>query len=207
MSTHGPHAACIEDMWQVAIEISSRTGGDPGYPGLMGPMTTPHPIRPERLIVLQTEGWEKLDAETISAFEQLMIRLQSSGIKLLRRSEHPWIESFERSISNATKVCGLITAWENRWFQRNLLDRCPNGVSTRTQATLATAEAMTPDDYNDLVLTRETSRICHTTLAPLADAAITLACPGPAPYWPGDIAGDHCVLGQLAVQYLITRAQ
>ena len=40
MSTHGVHAASIEDMWLVAIEIASRVGGDPGYPGLIGPMKT-----------------------------------------------------------------------------------------------------------------------------------------------------------------------
>ena len=33
MSTHGPHAGCIEDMWQVAIEIASRAGGDRGGAG------------------------------------------------------------------------------------------------------------------------------------------------------------------------------
>lgn len=189
MSTHGPHAACIEDMWQVAIEIASRAGGDPGYPGLMGPMTTPHPIRPERLVVLQTEGWARLDATTISAFEQLLENLERAGVTLLRRADHPWIESLEASIANATEVCGMITAWENRWFQRNLIDRHPDDVSARTQATLAKAEAMTPDDYRALVLARETARICHTTLAPLADGAITLACPGPAPLWPGDKPG------------------
>lgn len=189
MSTHGPHAACIEDMWQVAIEIASRTGGDPGHPGLMGPMTPPHPVRPERLIVLQTEGWEGLDASTISAFEQFMDGLQNAGVTLLRRHDHPWIESLEMSIANATEVCGMITAWENRWFQRNLVDRCPDGVSLRTQATLAKAEAMTLDDYHVLIQARETTRIYHTALAPLADAAITLACPGPAPLWPGDIPG------------------
>ena len=36
MSTHGPHAGSIEDMWQVAIEISRRAGGDRGSPGLFG---------------------------------------------------------------------------------------------------------------------------------------------------------------------------
>ncbi len=190
MSTHGPHAACIEDMWQVAIEIASRTGGDPGYPGLIGPMTTPNPVRPERLIVLQTEGWTKLDSASISAFEQLMENLQRAGVTLLRRSDHPWIESLEASIASATNVCGMITAWENRWFQRNLLDRHPNDVSARTQATLAKAEAMTPNDYRALVLSRETARICHAALAPLADAAVTLACPGPAPLWPGDVPGE-----------------
>ena len=41
MSTHGVHAACIEDMWQVAIEIAQRAGGDRGYPGLLGPKRRP----------------------------------------------------------------------------------------------------------------------------------------------------------------------
>ncbi|MGI9382969.1 MAG: amidase family protein, partial [Methyloligellaceae bacterium] len=44
MSTHGPHAASIEDMWQVAIEIARHAGGDPGRPGLYGPDTPPAPI-------------------------------------------------------------------------------------------------------------------------------------------------------------------
>src|SRR4029079_14558052 len=29
-STHGPHAGCLADMWQVAIEIAKRCGGDRG---------------------------------------------------------------------------------------------------------------------------------------------------------------------------------
>ena len=88
----------------------------------------------------------------------------------------------------------MITALDNRWFQRNLVDRCPDGVSARTQATLAKAEAMTLDDYHALLLAREYTRTCHAALAPLADAAITLSCPGPAPLWPGDIPGKPLAL-------------
>ncbi len=43
MSTTGIHAGCIEDMWQVAIEIARRAGGDPNRPGLVG-----RPHRPPR---------------------------------------------------------------------------------------------------------------------------------------------------------------
>ena len=39
MSTHGPHANCLEDMWQVAIEMAKRCGGDRGALGLIGPAT------------------------------------------------------------------------------------------------------------------------------------------------------------------------
>ena len=38
MSTHGVHAGSIEDMWQVAIEIVRRVGGDRGCLGLIGPL-------------------------------------------------------------------------------------------------------------------------------------------------------------------------
>ena len=190
MSTHGPHAGSIEDMWQVAIEIASRAGGDPGYPGLMGPMTTPLAVRPERLVVLETEGWAKTDDASKAIFAKLMDALERAGITLIRRTQNSLVESLETSIADATHVCGTITAWENRWNYRNLYDRHPDGISKRLQQTLALAEEMTPDHYRDLVLRRQHARVNHAAMAPLADAAITFACPGPATPWPGDKPGE-----------------
>src|SRR4029079_15750413 len=51
MGTHAAHARCVEDMWQVAIDIVKRCGGDRGAMGLMGPDVLPAAIRPNRLIV------------------------------------------------------------------------------------------------------------------------------------------------------------
>src|SRR5262249_43492775 len=62
MSTHGVHAGCIEDMWQVAIEIAERARGDRGCAGLFGPRRAPAALKPDRLIVLETAGWQSLDA-------------------------------------------------------------------------------------------------------------------------------------------------
>ena len=61
MSTHGVHAGCIEDMWQVAIEIASRAGGDRGCRGSPASMTPPQAVKPQRLMVLETEGFARLD--------------------------------------------------------------------------------------------------------------------------------------------------
>ena len=190
MSTHGPHAGCIEDMWQVAIEIARRAGGDRGSAGLMGPAMPPAAVKPERLIVLETEGWPIVDAKTKAGFEAVLEQLRRAGVTLIRRTDHAWIESLERSVADGRAICNAITSWENRWYQRGIVDQNPDGVSARAKATLAKAEAMTPDDYRAALLARQTAQATHTMLAPLADAAITLACPGPAPLWSGDVPGQ-----------------
>ncbi|HSX81003.1 MAG TPA: hypothetical protein VLQ80_20845 [Candidatus Saccharimonadia bacterium] len=141
-------------------------------------------MQPTRLIVLETEGWSGLDDLSKAGFAQLLDSLRQAGVTLLHRTAHPWIEALNQAIANA------ITSWENRWAMRNLVDEHPDGGSQRAKNTLARAEAMSPEDYRAALLARETAQLCYTRLAPLADAVITLSCPGPAPYWPGDVPGE-----------------
>src|SRR4029453_14174288 len=89
MSTHGVHAGSIEDMWQVAFEMASRCGGDRGGPRLPGPPAPPAAAKPDRLIVLETEGWAGLDAKSRSAFESLLENLGRAGVMLVRRGVIP----------------------------------------------------------------------------------------------------------------------
>ena len=189
-STHGPHANSLQDMWQVAIEIAQRAGGDRGEVGLMGPSTLPAALKPNRLVVLETEGWVEVDDATKAAFDGLLKQLRDAGVELIRRKDHPWIEALEKSIANGRTVCGSVTSWENRWSQRGIVDNNPAGVSERAKATLAKAEKMTLDDYRMALLARGDAQRIHATMAQLADAAITLACPGPAPLWSGDVPGQ-----------------
>ncbi len=190
MSTHGPHAGSIEDMWQVAIEITKRVGGDRGAMGIMGPMTPPPATRPGRLVVLETEGWADLDDATKTAFEALLEGVRSAGVTLLRRADHPFVEALERAVANGRSVCGSITGWENQWYQRPLVDANPGKVSERAQNALKRAEAMSIDDYRAALLARDTAQVAHRAMAPLADGIITLACPGPATPWTGDVPGQ-----------------
>jgi len=200
MSTHGVHAGCIEDMWQVAIEIAERAGGDRGCPGLFGPRHPPAAHKPERLIVLETAGWEEVDAGSKEAFEKLLRDLEGKGVRLIRRASHPLVEKLETAIADAAAISSAITAWENRWWQRNLVDQSPDGVSARAKATLAKAEAMSLTDYRAALIEREAAQLSHARIAPLADAAITLACPGPAPPW-SDAAADPRPTGDPVFNY------
>lgn len=190
MSTTGVHAGCIEDMWQVAIEIARRAGGDPGKLGLFGPSTPPEAVKPQRLIVIESAGWAVTDTATRKAFEKLLENLAKKGVALIRRNDHAWIEALEQSIVKAADIANNITAWENRWYQAALIERYPQGVSERIKSTVKKALSMSPDDYRALLLQRATAQLCHETLAPLADAIIMLSCPGPAPLWPGDAPGQ-----------------
>src|SRR5215471_19191784 len=140
-----------------------------------------------RLIVLETEGWAALDAASREAFEALLEGLRRAGITLLRRRDHPWIEALEQGIVDGRAVCNAITGWENRWAMRNLVDQHPAGVSARAKATLEKAEAMTPEDYRAALMERTTAQLRHAAVARLADAIVTLSCPGPAPLWSGDV--------------------
>jgi len=190
MSTHGPHAGSLEDMWQVAIEMAKRCGGDRGAFGLMGPDTLPAAIKPNRLIVLETEGWPEVDAATRAGFAKVLGELKAAGVSLIHRADHPFVEALEKAIANGRSICNGITSWENRWYQRGMLDAAPDGLSERAKATIAKAEAMTVDQYRTNLLARQAAQATHAAVAALADAAITLACPGPAPLWSGDVLGQ-----------------
>jgi Asp-tRNA(Asn)/Glu-tRNA(Gln) amidotransferase A subunit family amidase len=193
MSTTGVHAGCIEDMWQVAIEIARRAGGDPGRLGLFGPGTPPAPVRPDRLIVLETEGWPDLDDASKSAFETLLENVQGAGVTLLRRRDHPWIEALEQAIGNSRAMCNAIINWENRWVYRNIVDQYPDAVSSRLKAMLVKADSMTTDDYRAVLMQRSAAQQCHAAITPLADAVISLSCPGPAPLLTTDVLDQATV--------------
>ena len=190
MSTTGVHAGSIEDMWQVAIEIARRAGGDPGKLGLFGPATTPEAVKPQCLIVIESDGWAVIDDATRNTFDALLANIARAGVTLLRRKDHPWIEAFEQSLRHSNEIANTITAWENRWYQEALVENHPEGVSARLKATVKKAVAMRPDDYRALLLKRAAAQQCHQAIAPLADAAIMLSCPGVATLWPGDVPGQ-----------------
>ncbi len=190
MSTHGVHANAIEDMWQVAIEIGNRAGGDRGYPGLVGPQMPPAASRPNRLYVMQGDGWDVLDDASKTAFQKLVAQLEDAGVEVLWRDDDQCYAALEQAIKGAGDVCSRITSWENRWAQRNLVDEFPDGVSERAKATLAKAEAMSPGDYRDALSKRAEAQASHARMAAFADAAISFSCPGPAPLHPNDVPGE-----------------
>ena len=180
-SCTGVLAASLEDAWLVAINISTRAGGDPGYPGLQGPPDPPPAHRPRALAVLQTAGWEVAAPEARRAFDAAAARLAGAGIAISDRHADPAIEEVEDAISDAAGLTRQINAWEGRWPLNTYRNRDRSKLSRSALDRLATAEAMTSADYGAAIARRQRSREIHARLAARYDAAITLAAPGAAP--------------------------
>jgi len=84
----GVHAASLEDLWSVTWEIAQRGGADPGYPGLYGPAQLAGHTKPDRLVVLETEGWPMCDATTTRAFGGLIDQLRTEGVQIVSRHDN-----------------------------------------------------------------------------------------------------------------------
>ncbi len=182
-STQGVLAGSVEDMWQVAIEIASRAGGDRGFAGIQGPASPPPAAPLQRVIVLETQGWNQVEALTRRAMDGVLEHLSNAGVNLITRHDDALVETLEHCLRDARRISSLITLWENQWWQRDLIAEHPAGVSERTQAGVKLAASMTPEDYRGLLRQRALAQSAYQAAGTLADAFVTLSCPGPAPLW------------------------
>jgi Asp-tRNA(Asn)/Glu-tRNA(Gln) amidotransferase A subunit family amidase len=190
-STHGPLAASLPEAWQVAYEISRRAGGDPGFPGLYGPLTCPTPSKPRRLAVLETDGWAVTTTAAKEALEEASAKLKLAGVTFVSRHENETIAAVEDAIHDARELSHNIIAWESRWPLNTYRTRDPGKLSQPLLDLVARAEALTLDDYRRDLKERTRRRAVYQALAAEFDACLTLSAPGAAPVglnWTGDPA-------------------
>jgi len=180
-SCMGVLAATLEDAWQVASEIAARAGGDPGYQGLVGPLRMPPPARPQRLVFLETAGWQVASAEAKKAIQESLALLSRNGIDILTRQSDQLVRAVEEAIADARALSIRINTWESRWPLNTYRNRDAGKLSRAMLARLAQAEAMSLDDYRADLDERIRVRALYESLAAQCDACVTLAAPAAAP--------------------------
>jgi Asp-tRNA(Asn)/Glu-tRNA(Gln) amidotransferase A subunit family amidase len=180
-SVHGALAASIEDAWVLAREISTRAGGDPGYPGLIGPAAPPPAQKPRRVAVLETPGWAKAQPAAKAALDGAVDRLGKAGVAIARRTSSAAIEKVERALERALPVSQQINTWETRWPLNTYRARDSSKLTPFSLARLAEAERMTLEQYRESLAERAQIRAIYAALAPECDAVLTLSATGPAP--------------------------
>ena len=180
-SVHGALAASIEDAWALVREVSTRAGGDPGYPGLIGPAEPPPAQQARRVAVLETPGWVKAQAAAKAALESVVDRLAKAGVAIARRKSSAAIEKVEVALERALPVSQQINTWETRWPLNTYRTRDPSKLTPFSLARLAEAERMTLEQYRERLAERTQIRGVYAALADEFDAVVTLSATGPAP--------------------------
>ena len=180
-SAQGVLAASLADVWQTAIEIVNRTGGDPGYPGIVGPATLPEAKAPRRLVFLETPGWGAVSAPLKAAFEGTLARLRAAGIEIVGRANAAEVAEVEAAICEALPVTRDINGWESIWPLNIYSERDASKLSPQMRDRLKESLAMKPEDYRRCLVRRAAIRALYAKLAEGADGCIALSATGPAP--------------------------
>ncbi len=180
-SVHGALAASIEDSWMMLREIADRAGGDPGYPGLIGPALPPPAQKPRRLAVLETPGWAKALPAAKAAFAVALEAMGQAGVTLVRRNDNAAVARAETALERALPVSQQVNTWESRWPINTYRARDPSKLTRFALDRVAEAERMTLAQYRERLAERTQIRAVYAALAAECDAAVTLSATGPAP--------------------------
>ena len=177
----GPIAATLEDCWETGFFVSSRAGGDPGYPGLYGEPTLGAPKKLDKVIRLDTLGWEGTEPGTKDEFERFLAKTRKLGVEVVSRRDDKRIEALETALLKIPDFMFQIFRWEMRWNGWTYRDRGAHLLSETVRERLDRADEMTMEDYRKALEQR--SELCRLfgAAAECGDAFVTLCSQGPAP--------------------------
>jgi len=178
-SCHGALAASLADAWLTVREITARVGGDPGYPGVCGPRALPAARRPARLAFLETAGWRDAESAAKDAIEAALARLKAAGVEIVTRRDNAPVSGVEQAIGDAMGLTRAINNWEGRWPLNAYRGR--PGLSQAMIERLASAEAMSLEDYQRLIAERARIRGVYAGLKSVCEGVIALPATGAAP--------------------------
>ena len=174
-------AGSIEDMWIMARYISSTAGGDPGHPGLYGGSLPPIGKKPERLIVIETAGWNETDDASKEAFNSAVRKLADAGCEIYTRNDDPAIEAYETETAHSPELWRQLYRFEMRFPMYQYLDYDSDKIPPRLKAGIQEGAGLTQAEYRSALARRVYWREMHDAIARRCDAMITLSSPGPGP--------------------------
>ena len=180
-SVTGTIAATLQDAWTMARAIVERVGGDPGTPGITGPLTPPEARQPARLAVLRTAGWPRLEPAARAALEAALDTLRRHGVTIITPDECPALQAVEAATADALAQTFDINAWEWRWPLGSYIARDAEQVSPSSRDRHAHANRLTQADYAAALQRRLAARATLAALLHECDGLISVTAPGGAP--------------------------
>jgi Asp-tRNA(Asn)/Glu-tRNA(Gln) amidotransferase A subunit family amidase len=173
--------ATLSDVWITGRYAARYAGGDPGHPGLYGGMAPPTPVKPARLIRLDTAGWAEATDEARAAFETKIEELQKAGVEICTRKDDLAIEAYERLHAQSPELWQSLYRFEMRWPLYSYRDHDPSKMEDRLLKGLAEGANTSQERYRASLVLRRHFRTMHDELLKRADGFVTLSAPGAAP--------------------------
>jgi Asp-tRNA(Asn)/Glu-tRNA(Gln) amidotransferase A subunit family amidase len=180
-SCTGVIGASVDDAWMLARELSWRAGGDPGFPGISGPVFLPEPKLPRRIAALETPGWAMADEAARTAFQAACSRLSDAGIEIVTRHDNRLVQDLEDDMQHCNPLTRRINAFESRWPYNVYAGMDRTKMSRPAQERLEQGMSLTADDYRRDLIERDRIRQVYARLAEIVDCSIALSAKGPAP--------------------------
>ena len=156
----GTFAGSLDDMWIIARHMAAIAGGDPGHPGLYGAATPPEPLKPARLIRLDTAGWAQTDEASKAGFERIIAGLAAAGVTIHARRDDPTIDTFEDYLAEMPELWRSLYRFEMRWPLLQYRDRYPDQIPPRLLRGLEEGAGLTQAEYRDALVRRAYVRAC-----------------------------------------------
>src|SRR6185503_8956264 len=139
-SCHGALAASLHDAWNLCWAIATRVGGDPGYPGLVGPEVMPAARPPRALALLETPGWKVASDEAKQALAAVVERIRDQDVVVIDRMSNKVVADVEKALEPALLLSRRINAFESRWPLGTYRAKNADGLSRSMLERLAEAE-------------------------------------------------------------------
>ncbi len=180
-SVTGTIAASLADAWAMARAVTERVGGDPGYPGVTGPLTLPDARKPNRVALLRTAGWKLLAASARASLDAALDRLRKAGVAVLTAEDCPELGAVEAATAQAREHTLAINAWEWRWPLGSFVARDRSGLSASARERHVRSNAMTQAEYAAVLALRGAARAAYAALSERVDVVVSVTASGAAP--------------------------
>lgn len=178
----GVLADSVDDAWRLARWVSELAPAQ-SHQGLSGPLQGPvAPGRPANLAVLRTNGFEDLDATSLSAFEQQLDTLRHDGIAIVEPEDDPLLQALVDALHDAPERSLELLAYEMRWPFQDYVETHSSNVGERIHGLMESASRMTRTHYRHLLIYQNQLRGRLQALAGDYDGFILPAASGPAPH-------------------------
>ncbi len=138
---------------------------------------------------------------------------RTAHVEVVDKTSDESAAALEKSLERLLELSGGLNNWNFRWPMNTYAhDMDINKMSPEAQERLVLAEAMTHEDYQNMVLKRKNLRNSYNTLQNEFDVCVTLSAPGPAPVglkWAGDAvyAVPSSVLGTPSFSLPVLQAE